>query len=412
MDTYKAQGAEVTFDGDVLVLTRKRIGKDDVRRIPLAAVTDVRFKPGSTFTADLVQLVLNDEPPAEMTLLEPNTLAFPRTPKHKESLAALQARLQAAVEHNRATDGGPVAYDAPRQTLSQRLEDRTQRTKQNQAALQDGVQAAQAKLRDEWQAGQAAMREVRQAEQDTKQARQAARQAERDAKRAEREAQQAAQQAERDAKRAEREARQAEADRVRAEADRLAAEADERARIDGIRAKLADAGITRDDVVDAAVAYGSVPLAIGPIVRLLGPDEHMTRLTWAIFEEDGNTVALTDSRLIIAETGLFTDRVNEFPLTFIATVGVSHEFLSNELTVLLHAGPAVRLRRVEDIEGFADALRGAVRQANTPAATAPPPAAPQPDVMDQIAKLADLRAAGVLTDEEFQTKKTELLNRL
>jgi hypothetical protein len=401
LDTYQAQGAEVTIDGDVLVLTRKRIGKDDVRRIPLAAVTDVRLKPGSTFTADLVQLVLNDEPPAEMTLLEPNTLAFPRTPKHKASLAALQARLLAAVEHNRAAGGGPVAYDAPRQTLSQRLEDRTQRTKQNQAALQDGVQAAQAKLRDDWQAGQAAMREVRQAEQDTKQAKQAARQAEHEAKRAER-----------DAKRAEREARQAEAERVRAEADRLAAEADERARIEGIRAKLADAGITRDDVVEAAVAYGSVPLALGPIVRLLGPDEHMTRLTWAIFEEDGNTVALTDSRLIIADTGLFTDRVNEFPLTFIATVGVSHEFLSNELTVLLQAGQAVRLRQVEDIEGFADALRGAIRQANTPAPVAPPPAAPQPDIMDQIAKLADLRAAGVLTDEEFRTKKTELLNRL
>ena len=32
--------------------------------------------------------------------------------------------------------------------------------------------------------------------------------------------------------------------------------------------------------------------------------------------------------------------------------------------------------------------------------------------MDQLAKLADLHAAGVLTDEEFGAKKTELLNRL
>lgn len=40
------------------------------------------------------------------------------------------------------------------------------------------------------------------------------------------------------------------------------------------------------------------------------------------------------------------------------------------------------------------------------------PASAQPDVMDQLKKLADLHAAGVLTDEEFSAKKTELLGRL
>lgn len=37
---------------------------------------------------------------------------------------------------------------------------------------------------------------------------------------------------------------------------------------------------------------------------------------------------------------------------------------------------------------------------------------PQPDVMEQIAKLAALRDQGVLTEEEFGAKKTELLGRL
>ena len=39
-------------------------------------------------------------------------------------------------------------------------------------------------------------------------------------------------------------------------------------------------------------------------------------------------------------------------------------------------------------------------------------AGPSADVMDQISKLSSLHAAGILTDEEFQTKKTELLGRL
>lgn len=37
---------------------------------------------------------------------------------------------------------------------------------------------------------------------------------------------------------------------------------------------------------------------------------------------------------------------------------------------------------------------------------------PQPDIADQIKKLADLRDAGILTEEEFATKKAELLDRM
>ncbi|MGI5187636.1 SHOCT domain-containing protein [Promicromonospora sp. CA-289599] len=37
---------------------------------------------------------------------------------------------------------------------------------------------------------------------------------------------------------------------------------------------------------------------------------------------------------------------------------------------------------------------------------------PQPDVVEQITKLASLHSAGILTDEEFAQKKAELLQRL
>ena len=42
----------------------------------------------------------------------------------------------------------------------------------------------------------------------------------------------------------------------------------------------------------------------------------------------------------------------------------------------------------------------------------PAVAAAQPDVVGQIEKLASLREAGILTDEEFAAKKAELLKRL
>lgn len=55
---------------------------------------------------------------------------------------------------------------------------------------------------------------------------------------------------------------------------------------------------------------------------------------------------------------------------------------------------------------------------NFTAPTAPPtqqpagPPAPGPDLMEQLERLGRLRDAGVLTEEEFQTKKADLLSRL
>ena len=64
-----------------------------------------------------------------------------------------------------------------------------------------------------------------------------------------------------------------------------------------------------------------------------------------------------------------------------------------------------------DLKFLVDALRQ--RLAEGAAGPAPVAAAPaQPDVMDQLRKLGELRDAGILTPEEFETKKTELLGRL
>jgi Short C-terminal domain len=54
------------------------------------------------------------------------------------------------------------------------------------------------------------------------------------------------------------------------------------------------------------------------------------------------------------------------------------------------------------------------QQAAAAAAAAPPPppapaAAPAGDLMGELSKLADLKAAGVLTDEEFSAAKAKLL---
>jgi hypothetical protein len=341
VETYKAQSAEVVIDGDVLTLTRKKIGKDDARRIPLGAITGVRLRPSGKLSAALLQLVLNGEPPADMTNIEQNTLVFPPTPKHKETLAALQARLEAVAEQNRAAGGGPVAYDAPRKGVLDRAIDKmgevSDRLEESRTHVEVGGE-----------------------------------------------------------------------------------------RVNKIDAELAEKGITRPDLVAAAHATANfigISVEIPRLAQVLRPDEPLLRVARATVGERVGLAAVTATRLIFLDEGLWDRAYDEYPLAGIVGTSTESEFMSNALTLRMQSGHRLVLERVEDINGFAAALREAIHQATTPApvpalpppTSAPvplPPPAAQPDVLAQITKLGELHAAGILTDEEFQAKKTELLNRL
>jgi hypothetical protein len=65
------------------------------------------------------------------------------------------------------------------------------------------------------------------------------------------------------------------------------------------------------------------------------------------------------------------------------------------------------------LEAAGNAVLGVIKDA-TPiqVSIANPPLPPAADIPDQIKKLADLHAAGVLTDEEFAAKKADLLDRM
>ncbi|MFM7064419.1 MAG: SHOCT domain-containing protein [Actinomycetes bacterium] len=55
------------------------------------------------------------------------------------------------------------------------------------------------------------------------------------------------------------------------------------------------------------------------------------------------------------------------------------------------------------------AYEQATAPAAAPVAAAPAAAAPEVDLMDQLQKLGDLKAQGILTEEEFAAQKAKLL---
>ena len=62
----------------------------------------------------------------------------------------------------------------------------------------------------------------------------------------------------------------------------------------------------------------------------------------------------------------------------------------------------------EDQEARIDQLE-AQQAPPPPSAAAPPPAAAAPSLTDQLKQLADLKASGVLSDDEFNAAKQKLL---
>ncbi len=67
-------------------------------------------------------------------------------------------------------------------------------------------------------------------------------------------------------------------------------------------------------------------------------------------------------------------------------------------------------KQMKDFQLGAQAIRERSSNVQQPPAASAAPA--QPDVVDQIRKLGELRAAGVLSEEEFVAKKQELLARM
>ena len=84
----------------------------------------------------------------------------------------------------------------------------------------------------------------------------------------------------------------------------------------------------------------------------------------------------------------------------------------NAITFASKPGTAVAARVHALLEMVADAHRA--RDAALPPAPEPPPAASpqQSDPLEEIRKLGELRDAGFLTEEEFEAKKAQLLDRI
>jgi hypothetical protein len=125
-------------------------------------------------------------------------------------------------------------------------------------------------------------------------------------------------------------------------------------------------------------------------------------------------LVLTDRRLLFLKDGIMSKTTEDFPMEKISSVQWSSGIGLGTLTVFASGNKAViKSMNKQDGKQIADTIRarltgttayGPVREVTG--------AANEPDTYEQLAKLGQLRDAGVLTSEEFDAKKAELLSRL
>lgn len=139
-------------------------------------------------------------------------------------------------------------------------------------------------------------------------------------------------------------------------------------------------------------------------------DEVVEELAQGTFTESQGIVALTNQRLLFLFHGLVSRRTEEFSVGSITAVEIS-KMLNLGTLRLRMSGNSCEISQVisKDLERMASALR---RKIATPIAVSGPVASLVDDPIALIKKLGELKEAGLLSSDEYEAKKQELLQRL
>ena len=177
-----------------------------------------------------------------------------------------------------------------------------------------------------------------------------------------------------------------------------------------------------DDIFDDRGAAQAVE-RLGKASRLFGrkevrhlrnqlrASENVLELGQGQYEGKQGLVVLTTERLFFFEKSLGSETVEEFPLKVITSLSVK-KAMTGETLKIFASGNQSEIKSM--MHGQADALVRGFHAQTQFAAVEKPSAQPQQaaDPLVQLERLGQLRDKGLLSNEEFEAKKAELLGRL
>ena len=167
---------------------------------------------------------------------------------------------------------------------------------------------------------------------------------------------------------------------------------------------------------DIAAAKSRMRVKLGggrEIKRLpehLWEGETVERMTTGAYGSGTGLIVLTDRRLLFVQDGMMSKKSEDFPLDKVSSVQWGSGLMLGAVTIFA-SGNKTEIKNVNKDDGkeIVDLVRARL---SAPKPSATPASAAQPDIIGQIKQLGELKEAGVLTQEEFEAKKAELLRRL
>lgn len=186
--------------------------------------------------------------------------------------------------------------------------------------------------------------------------------------------------------------------------------------LDGVKIPIDDLGVG-----DALQRLGKMgrffgSLEAAALSQYVHLDERVVELAQGMYDKRQGMLVLTTQRLFFFDKGLLGAQVEEFDFKAIGSVGFGKK-MAGETIDISTSGRSAQITHVA--HGRGEVFTAAFRRVRAAAAAATPAptvvvqhAAPAPDLAEQIRKLSDLHAAGILTDDEFAAKKADLLARM
>lgn len=125
-------------------------------------------------------------------------------------------------------------------------------------------------------------------------------------------------------------------------------------------------------------------------------------------------VVLTDRRLLFVQHGIMSQTTEDFPMSKISSVRWESGMMIGKITIFA-SGNKSKITNVNKDDGKEIVAKirhelSVPRETTPPAPAVSPPAAADP--IEQLQRLSELHAAGVLTPEEFHATKTDILSRM
>jgi hypothetical protein len=164
-----------------------------------------------------------------------------------------------------------------------------------------------------------------------------------------------------------------------------------------------------DKLVDLAKEH----LEPGEAIKAAVAGTYETKIMGSDTVRSGILIA-TDRRVVFYAKKFTGYELESFPYGNISSFEQGKNMMGHSITFYA-SGNRVHVKWIPtdaNLASLTEEVKAAMNAKHMTGHVSGPPPAPQVDIMGQLRQLGELRDAGVLTQEEFDSKKADLLSRL